>query len=290
MIDRFAATRFVNLHGRLLERRRIAEDRAGTLAALAAYRNADGAFAFLEPDLPDPQGQPIAVLYALEVLHEAGDPDGLGAGALDWLATVSHADGGVPFVLPYDAEAVAHPPWLAPQDDPPSSLHITSALAAAAHRLGLEHPWLDGASAFTWEGIERGGLQGGYEMKYVIDFLDAVPDRGRADAALDRLAARLGGTDRIAVESGVEGEHLTALDVAPAPGHAGRRLFDAGAVERQLDELAAGQQADGGWTFPWLAWNDAVAWAWRGIVTVNALRTLGANGRLEEEARAEAEA
>jgi hypothetical protein len=32
--------------------------------------------------------------------------------------------------------------------------------------------------------------------------------------------------------------------------------------------------------FDWLAWNDAVAWAWRGWITVDALRTLEANGRL----------
>jgi hypothetical protein len=181
---------------------------------------------------------------------------------------------------------VPHAPWLAPQPDPPSSLHMTSAIAAAAHRLQLRHPWLDRATAFVWERLPALDGNAGYETKYVVDFLDAVPDRERAGAALDDLAAMLGGGASIAVAGGTEGEVLTALDVAPTPGHAGRRLFDPEAVERQLADLAAGQQPDGGWTFPWLQWNDAVAWAWRGIVTVNALRTLRANGRLEAGTRA----
>ncbi len=114
----------------------------------------------------------------------------------------------------------------------------------------------------------------------MIDFLDAVPDRDRAERALDDLAAALGGRASLSVGGGTDGEVLTALTVAPRPDHAGRRLFDPAAVERQLDELAAGQRDDGGWMFDWLAWNDAVAWAWRGRVTVDALRTLAANGRL----------
>jgi len=68
--------------------------------------------------------------------------------------------------------------------------------------------------------------------------------------------------------------------VCARPDHAGRRLFDPDAVERQLDELAAGQQPDGGWTFNWLDWNPAVTWEWRGRLTVDALRTLAANHRL----------
>jgi hypothetical protein len=97
---------------------------------------------------------------------------------------------------------------------------------------------------------------------------------------LDALAKTLGGRESIPVSGGIEGEAITALTAAPRPGHAGRRLFDAAAIERQLDELERGQQADGGWTFDWLAWDDAVAWAWRGKLTVDALHTLAANGRL----------
>jgi len=50
-------------------------------------------------------------------------------------------------------------------------------------------------------------------------------------------------------------------------------------VERELDRLAAIQQFDGGWTSTWAAWNPAAAWERRGVVAVQALRTLRARGR-----------
>jgi hypothetical protein len=74
---------------------------------------------------------------------------------------------------------------------------------------------------------------------------------------------------------------LRPLEVVPRPDHAARRLFDDGRIERELDRLEAEQQEDGGWTFTWKAWNPAAAWEWRGVVTVLALRTLRAYGRLE---------
>jgi hypothetical protein len=286
MTDIPAAHRFVTLHARLLDRRRLAGDPALIRTALAAYRNADGGFAYLEPDLPDAASQPIAALAALEILHEIAVPadDPLLADLADWLVRVTGPDGGVPSVLPYDPDAVPHAPWMAPVADPPSSLLMTAAVSAAAQRAkvgdGPGREWLDGASAFVWDHLGQLDRSSGYETKYVIDFLDATPDRARAEGALDDIAATVGPAASLSVGGGTEGETLTALSVAPRPDHAGRRVFDPAAVERQLDELAAGQRDDGGWMFDWLAWNDAVAWAWRGRITVDALRILRANGRL----------
>jgi hypothetical protein len=286
MTDTLAARRFVTLHARLIDRRRMDGDPALIRSALAAYRNPDGGFGYLEPDLPDPGSQPITALGALEVLHEtyARPDDPLMVDLARWLETVTGPDGGLDFVLPYDATAIPHAPWMTPPDERTSSLHMTAAVAAAAHRAGMAagpgRRWLDRASAFVWSRLDDLGPRPGYETKYVIDFLDAVSDRDRADRALDAVARTLESRQHIAVAGGTEGEVLTALTIAPRPDHAGRRLFDQAAVERQLDELADGQQADGGWTFDWLAWDDAVAWAWRGKLTVDALRTLAANGRL----------
>jgi hypothetical protein len=59
-----------------------------------------------------------------------------------------------------------------------------------------------------------------------------------------------------------------------------RRLFDEATIEAHLDHLAGSQADDGGWTFNWPAWSPVAASEWRGSLTVDALRTLRANGRL----------
>jgi hypothetical protein len=286
MTDTLAARRFVTLHARLIDRRRMDGDPALIRSALAAYRNLDGGFGYLEPDLPDPGSQPITALAALELLHEIGvaPDDPLMVDLVGWLDTVTHSDGGLDFVVPYDADAIPHAPWMTPPAERTSSLHMTAAVTAAAHRAGMGagpgRTWLDRASAFVWRRLDALDPRPGYEWKYVIDFLDAVADRERAVPVLDRVAKTLAGRDSIPVSGGTEGEVITALTAAPTPEHAGRRLFDPAAIERQLDELERGQQDDGGWTFDWLHWDDAVAWAWRGKLTVDALHTLAANGRL----------
>src|SRR5688572_30319105 len=105
MIDLDAARTFVAAHGRLLDRSRFAMLADGAppepvLRALAAYANDDGGFGrALEPDVRDVHSQPLAVLAAFELLHEAGaGDDPLAVAALDWLVTVTEDDGGVPFL------------------------------------------------------------------------------------------------------------------------------------------------------------------------------------------------
>jgi hypothetical protein len=51
-------------------------------------------------------------------------------------------------------------------------------------------------------------------------------------------------------------------------------------IDRHLDAFAAGQQADGGWTFNWQVWAPMVEQEWRGVVTVRALTVLRDYGRL----------
>jgi hypothetical protein len=290
MTDIAQAAQFVHGHGRLLERRRFdhlfgpTPDAEAVLRALDAYRNPDGGIGFLEPDLRTPTSQPSAVLYAFEVLEEIRDaialPPALTTGALDWIATITNPDGGIPFVVP-GAAGWPHAPWWTPQPDPPSSLLMTAGVAAAALRLDLDHPWLPGASGFVWGALADLKISEAYSFRYAVHFLDATPDRDRADAELDRLAERVPADGVLTVAAGVEGEALSPLEVATRPAHAGRRLFPDELIEKYLDELSAAQQPDGGWTFDWPAWNPAVAFEWRGMVTLAALNTLRAYGRLE---------
>jgi hypothetical protein len=289
MPDLSAAAQFIHGHGRLLERRRFdhlfgpTPDAEAVLRAVDAYRNADDGIGAMEPDLRTPTSQPSAVLYAFEVLEEIADdievPERLTTGALDWVTTVTNPDGGIPFVLP-TAIGWPHAPWWTPQPDPPSSLLMTAGVAAAALRLGLEHPWLDGASDYVWAALADLELSDAYAFRYAVHFLDATPDRARAQQELDKIERRMPDDGILRVEQGVEGETLSALDVASRPDHAGRVLYPDALIDTELDQLAAAQQDDGGWTFNWAAWNPAVAFEWRGIVTLAALTTLRAYGRL----------
>jgi hypothetical protein len=153
-----AATGFVHSSARLLERHRLDRlldggDPEPVLRALRAYRNPDGGFGHaIEPDMRAPGSQPVGVHTAMEILDEIGVPDDPMVGpAADWLASVARADGGVPFCLP---SAAGHPraPWWQPSDA--SSVTQTAANAAALNALGVEHPWLDGASAFLWRWLD----------------------------------------------------------------------------------------------------------------------------------------
>src|SRR5829696_9742071 len=173
-----AAQSFVLRSGRVLERHRFACAFAGgdpgrVLAALQPYRNPDGGFGHgLEPDLRGPGSQPEPVDVALWVLDEVGAMDDPMVGrACDWLATVTTAEGGVPFVLP---SALEYPraPWWEPEPDPPAALVPTAAIAALLHNHCVARPWLEGSIAFSWRTIESNTETTLYDVRSVLPFLD----------------------------------------------------------------------------------------------------------------------
>lgn len=284
MIDIAAARTFVHSHARLLDRRRFQHlvDHAPAdlvVCALSAYRNTDGGIGALEPDQRTSDSQPIPVRYAFDVLAELPASDqtrSLALGALDWLTAVSNDDGGLPLVLASEPEQPAAP-WLPTSTE--SSLLATAQLAAGAHRLGLDHPWLTIASAYCWARTEQVTPGDGYTFLYFVDLLDSTPERDRAETELDRLGALMPASGHLAVEGGAEGEGLDPLTIAPRPQHAGVRLFEGHVLEQALDTLEAGQGQDGGWDFDFPHWNPAAVWEWRGAVTVDAVRKLMAYHR-----------
>jgi hypothetical protein len=289
MTDLDRAADFIWRHARLIDRHRFAHLFLGAGAepvvrALRAHQNPDGGAGHaLEPDLRTPTSQPGAVQHVLEMLAECG---ALGHPMTDeaagFLASITRADGGIPFVLPSAAD---HPraPWWQPADE--SSLTQTAANAAALHVHGSSHPWLDGATAFCWERIEAGRFDGAYDARFAVAFLDAVPDATRAEAALDALGPRLVDEGWVTLDPDVAAElAFTPLQIAPEPGARSRRLFDVDAIDAHLDALAGAQRDDGGWTFPWPEWSPAATLDWRGWITVDALKVLRANGRLAADA------
>jgi hypothetical protein len=284
MIDLDAARRFVWLNARLADRHRHAflfdgGEAEAVVRAVAAYGNPDGGFGHaLEPDLRSPTSQPGAVQQALEMLAEVGAlHDPMVSRACAFLLAIQRSDGGIPFVLPTVGDD-PRAPWWQPADA--SSLTQTAANAAALHREGVDHPWLEGATAYCWARVEQ-PIESAYDALFAVAFLDAVPDGERAAAALDALGPRLLDAGLVAVDPDAPGDAHSPLDLSPWPDARSRRLFAPELIDRHLDALAAGQQEDGGWTFAWPAWCAAAAHEWRGYVTVHALKVLRANGGLE---------
>lgn len=280
-----AAEQFLAASARLLERRRFERLFAGGEAApvrdaVAAYRNPDGGFGHaLEPDTRSPGSQPLATDFALRTLLEAGAWDGaLAEGACTWLAANAPAGGGAVFVNE-SAKDWPHAPWMVPEDGRPASLICTGLLAGTLHAAGAGHPWLEQATGLLWSRISALSAAGPYDMRALLWFLDNVPDRDRAQAALARIGPMIFDQDMVALDPATPGEVHFPLDFAPLPGSIARPLFEPAVIEANLDHLAAAQRDDGGWMFNWMAWSPAAEREWRGHVTVDALRILRANGR-----------
>ena len=291
------ARQFLAAHARVLDRRRLERLLDGAPPepvrdAVAAYRNPDGGFGHgLEPDGRGPGSQPIAVALALQTLHEADawDPD-LARGACDWLERTAPAAGGATFADP-SAEGWPHAPWFRPSEGLATSVTITGQIASPLHARGFEHPWLERATEWMWSTIDEiaadagtglEGIGGGYQMLGVTRFLDRVPDRDRAAAAIDRVGPLLFDRGLVELDPDAAGETHGPLVFAPSPDSIARSLFDPATITVHLDRLVADQRDDGGWTFDWDAWSPAAEADWRGSVTVDALRTLQVNGRLGE--------
>ena len=291
--DIAAAAVFMTGHARLLDRRRFAvrfqgEPPDGVLAALDAYRNRDAGYGALEPDLRAVESQPVGAMHAFEVFEDIGPATSPRAAELcGWLASVSLADGGLPFALPV-ADATATAPFWAQADPTSSSLHITAAVAAVAHRVArhdpavADHPWLHRVTRYCLDAIDgRDEPESALQLRYSLNFLDVVADREPAALGLiDRLARAVPPSGALPVEGGLADEVVRPLELSALPVSPLRRHLAPEVVAADLDRLAAEQRDDGGWEVDFAAYSPAAALEWRGYATVHALTVLRANGRV----------
>jgi hypothetical protein len=224
-----------------------------------------------------PHSEPVAALHALDILAElSARDDAMVGAAARWIAGVADTGGGIPFIRPATL-AFPRAPWMEPG---PGGSHLTFAIAAKLWELGCAGPWLRQATDWCWARLDGPDDLDGYWVKFALDFLDHVPDQTRAQAAIERIRPALRVDGSLPVPGGMEDEHLTPLGLSGRPGRRSRALFTPGQIEADLDALEGGQQADGGWTFDWLGWSPGQSAEWRGIVTLLALATLGAHGRI----------
>lgn len=112
-----------------------------------------------------------------------------------------------------------------------------------------------------------------------------MPEPERSARAVERFRTSLDADGGIPIPGGVDGERVTPLQLSPRPGAPSRGLFDDELIERGLDALEREQRGDGGWDFDFLHWSPGQIVEWRGIVTIDALDTLRAHGRLPHAAR-----
>lgn len=291
------AEQFVWLTARVLEQRRFAYHFLGGSAdavetALTAYRNEDEGYGHaLEPDLRGPVSQPLHTGHALRVLDSIGRCGGQRAERVcRYLTSVSTPDGALPAIHPSQRGYPAAP-FVPVVDDPPSDLLATGPVVGLLHRNEVWHAWLFRATDFCWQAVESLEKSHPYEIEAAVAFLDSAPDRSRAEAAADRLGRLVREHRLAALDPGhletypvspgyAPGEHHFPHDFARAPGSLARLWFTDEEMTRSLDFLVSEQQEDGGWPVRWRQWAPTTALESRPIVTIEALRTLDAYGRL----------
>jgi hypothetical protein len=141
------------------------------------------------------------------------------------------------------------------------------------------HPWLTSATQYCLETIEKLDRPNhALELRYALDFLDAVADRHpEALALVDRLGAVIPASGYLHVEGGTDDEMMRPLDFAPTPDRPVRALFPPDVISAELERLARLQQGDGGWPLEWASASPAAALEWRGWLTVRAVSILQAN-------------
>jgi hypothetical protein len=286
MTDWDAAREFVRREGRVLDRRVFAalfEDAGseGVVAALAGYRNPDGGFGHgLEPDTVTPHSQPLDVQVALELLATVGAPAAVAREvalpACDFLAGVGEA---VPILLPTIAGYPLASHWIGSDRFPPD-LNPTAGIAAALHRLGVEHPWREAATEWCLATLEKDGPPAeAHALRCVFSLLDAAPDRARAEALVGPAADALPSSSLFRADPDDPAYGVPPTDFAPSPDSRWGSLFDETDLAAHVGRLEREQQDDGGWPVTWEPPGEASRLAWRAVKTIEALRVLRAYGR-----------
>lgn len=275
---------FVHREGRVLERRILDAAFEGrpaepVAAALRAYQNDDGGFGWgLEPDKRVPWSQPLDVEVAWQSLEWAGTaPPELIWPACDYLAALG------PAVSCVTAAVLAHPHaphWAGAFHQP--GLNPTAGLVGYLWKWSVDHDWRVAATEYCWSVLDADGPPNdAHSAIGVVRFLDNVPDRERAERAIEALRPVLPTMDMLHYQAGGEGYGVSPLSLVPRPDGIGRCLFPDQILDDHLDALEQTQAADGGWDISWPTIGPAAVSEWRARVSLQNMLVLRSYGRLD---------
>jgi hypothetical protein len=269
------------------------------IAELARFQNQDGGFGgALEPDVRTPSSSALATGIALRLLLELGcdDEHPLVQEAIHWLLNAYNPETRVWRAVPRDVNDHPHAPWWHDEAGSLARTFDDFLVIPRAELVGLFHHtpslvpsrWLHAITERTVadiEVIQPLGSGGGDDLVYALRLAQApaLPDPCR-----ERLLARI----RHVVPAVVSRDPaewgsycITPLKVAPTPQSPVADLIG-DALQAHLDYLIERQTAAGSWDPVW-TWGGAYPdhWArarqeWQGELTLNALTSLRAFGRL----------
>ena len=251
------------------------------VAALDAYRNADGGFGHaLEPDLRTPLSQPLHTETALMVLKQAGvqRPD-IADACCDYLAQAARDDAALPAFTPgaLDYPAAAH--WQAGFGAEPT-LDRTLGVVASLAWHGARHPWFVSARDACLAHLATANFDEAHHLRYAFQAAEALLEGAARAGVLTRLRRMLDRAEFYVSEVPVGHYGLTPLHFVPTPNVAARTVFDEALIQRHIDDLIACQNDNGSWPIRFQPPSEGALVEWRGHWTVEALATLRAWGRL----------
>jgi hypothetical protein len=268
--------------------------------ALASYQNEDGGFGHaLEPDARTPSSSALATGIGLRILRELGcPPDHPMVGqAVRWLEATFDADTCTWRALPEDANESPHAPWWHDEDGSLARTFDDFLVIPRAEIVGLLHHyaalvpagWLDGLTERTVadiETMEPFGSGGGDDLVYALSLAEtaSLPALYR-ERLVQRIRAVIPGAVSHDPEEW-ESYCIPPLKVAPTPDSTAADLLGDG-LQHHLDYQIDQQRSDGAWDPVWTwadwypdAWEQAKQ-EWRGHLTLEALTSLRAYGRIE---------
>ncbi|MDX1414797.1 MAG: hypothetical protein R3293_11450 [Candidatus Promineifilaceae bacterium] len=291
------AEKFINTSARPLEAALFAiafrEGTAGwVLKELAEFQNEDGGFGRgLEPDLQLPDSSVLATTVALQILRDlrVDSSSDLVQGAMRYL--LANYDAGAKSwpIIPANVDDAPHAPWW--QYDPDLSRYLSNPRAEIASYLfdyADQIPDGFGQSILADVLSHLESLGGQVEMHELLCYLrllntESLPVDARAALIKELKPVVL---SSVALDSAAWDQYkLKPLQVCPTPTAPFAPLLGQ-AIEDNLDYEIEKQLEDGAWAPAW-SWGESfpAAWphalrAWKGVLTVNTLRSLSAYGRI----------